>query len=92
MRSKLHIPVIANGEIWNWQDSERCRKITGCDDLMIGRGALNIPNLSKVIKYKAEKSLWHNEVMPLLQSMLIWRMNTIVASIMLLVSNSGYSI
>ncbi|MFD0966139.1 tRNA dihydrouridine(16) synthase DusC [Seminibacterium arietis] len=67
VRSKLHIPVIANGEIWNWQDSERCRKITGCDDLMIGRGALNIPNLSKVIKYKAEKSLWHNEVMPLLQ-------------------------
>ncbi|TDQ59523.1 tRNA-U20a,U20b-dihydrouridine synthase [Mesocricetibacter intestinalis] len=58
VRSKLRIPVIANGEIWNWQDGENCRRITGCEDLMMGRGALNIPNLSRVIKFNAAKMPW----------------------------------
>ena len=40
MRSRLTIPVIANGEIWRWEDSQACLKATGCEDLMVGRGAL----------------------------------------------------
>lgn len=58
IRQKLAIPVIANGEIWSYQDGQNCLNITGCDSLMIGRGALNIPNLSNVIKYDAEKLDW----------------------------------
>ena len=48
-RSRLTIPVIANGEIWRWEDGQACLKATGCEDLMVGRGALNIPNLSLVL-------------------------------------------
>ena len=57
VRERLSIPVIANGEIWHWQDGQDCLSQTGCQDLMVGRGALNIPNLSHVLKSNAEKCL-----------------------------------
>ena len=58
VRERLSIPVIANGEIWHWQDGKDCLSQTGCQDLMVGRGALNIPNLSHVLKSNAEKMSW----------------------------------
>lgn len=58
VRERLSIPVIANGEIWHWQDGQDCLSQTGCQDLMVGRGALNIPNLSHVLKSNAEKIPW----------------------------------
>ena len=58
VRDRLSIPVIANGEIWYWQDGQDCLSQTGCQDLMVGRGALNIPNLSYVLKLNAEKMPW----------------------------------
>ena len=58
VRERLSIPVIANGEIWHWQDAQDCLSQTGCQDLMVGRGALNIPNLSHVLKSNAEKMPW----------------------------------
>ncbi|WP_439242943.1 tRNA dihydrouridine(16) synthase DusC [Lonepinella sp. BR2474] len=58
VRAKLRIPVIANGEIWHYQDAQRCLAITGCQDVMIGRGALTLPNLSYVLKYNQAKSNW----------------------------------
>lgn len=60
VRSKLTIPVIANGEIWHWKDGQKCREVTGCEDLMMGRGALNIPNLSLVIKHNVPQMDWHD--------------------------------
>lgn len=58
IRQRLRIPVIANGEIWHWADGQRCQTISGCEDLMVGRGALNIPNLSYVLKENASKLPW----------------------------------
>lgn len=66
VRERLSIPVIANGEIWHWQDGQNCLSQTGCQDLMVGRGALNIPNLSHVLKSNAEKMPW-NEIQKILQ-------------------------
>ncbi|UAX41580.1 tRNA dihydrouridine(16) synthase DusC [Pasteurella canis] len=66
VRQKLRIPVIANGEIWNWQDGQNCLAATGCHDLMIGRGALNIPNLSTVVKFNQPKMAWE-QVQKILQ-------------------------
>lgn len=54
IRQRLNIPVIANGEIWDWQSAQQCMAISGCDAVMIGRGALNIPNLSRVVKYNED--------------------------------------
>jgi len=58
IRKRLSIPVIANGEIWNYQDGQKCLNMTGCDALMLGRGALNIPNLGSVVKHKQNKLDW----------------------------------
>ncbi|MBA6411876.1 tRNA-dihydrouridine synthase [Parahaliea sp. F7430] len=45
----LSIPVIANGEIWSVEDAKRCREISRCPDLMLGRGALCRPDLARLI-------------------------------------------
>ena len=66
IRRRLTIPVIANGEIWDWQSARACMAVTGCDAVMIGRGALNVPNLSRVVKYNEPRMPWHG-VMQLLQ-------------------------
>ncbi|MEI2265264.1 tRNA dihydrouridine(16) synthase DusC [Erwinia sp. CGal63] len=66
IRQRLSIPVIANGEIWDWQSAQDCLRVTGCDAVMIGRGALNVPNLSRVIKYNEPRLPWP-EVVALLQ-------------------------
>ncbi|EDE1996014.1 tRNA dihydrouridine(16) synthase DusC [Salmonella enterica subsp. enterica] len=66
IRQRLTIPVIANGEIWDWQSVQACMATSGCDAVMIGRGALNIPNLSRVVKYNEPRMSWP-EVVTLLQ-------------------------
>ncbi|MEM6159931.1 tRNA dihydrouridine(16) synthase DusC [Erwinia sp. P6884] len=66
IRQRLTIPVIANGEIWDWQSAQACLAATGCDAVMIGRGALNVPNLSRVIKFNEPRLPWP-EVVTLLQ-------------------------
>jgi len=66
IRQRLSIPVIANGEIWDWQSAQDCLAVTGCDAVMIGRGALNVPNLSRVIKYNEPRMPWP-QVVALLQ-------------------------
>lgn len=66
IRNRLSIPVIANGEIWDWQSAQDCMAETGCDAVMVGRGALNIPNLSRVIKYNDTRMPWP-DVVKLLQ-------------------------
>lgn len=66
IRSRLAIPVVANGEITDWRSAQTCRQVTGCDGVMLGRGALNVPNLSRVIKYREAPMVWP-EVVALLK-------------------------
>ena len=56
IRESVAVPVIANGEVWTPEDYLRCRSVTGCDDVMIGRGAVTDPFLALRIKGRmAEK-------------------------------------
>ena len=50
IRAAVAIPVVANGEIWSVEDARRCREVSGCDMLMIGRGAVTDPGLGLAIK------------------------------------------
>ncbi len=50
--------IIANGEIWDVEDAMACRKISNCDDIMIGRGALASPNLAAMVAGISEKMSW----------------------------------
>lgn len=58
MRESISIPVIANGEVWNVDDFMRIRSITGCEDVMIGRGAMANPFIFLEIK----ESLKQNQI------------------------------
>lgn len=46
----VDVPVIANGEVWTVSDWERCRAVSGCADVMIGRGAVSDPFLALRIR------------------------------------------
>lgn len=46
VRAVVAIPVIANGEIWTVADALRCREVSGCDDIMLGRGMVADPGLA----------------------------------------------
>ena len=46
----MKIPVVANGEIWTVADAQRCRAVSGCDALMLGRGIVADPGLARAIR------------------------------------------
>ena len=58
IRQQVSLPIFANGDIWSRADAERCREVSGCDDIMIGRGALCLPNLVDVIRNGAKPMTW----------------------------------
>jgi len=58
IKQQVNIPVIANGDIFNQSDAQQCREISGCEDIMVGRGALMLPNLGQVVKQEADLMPW----------------------------------
>lgn len=50
IRAAVRIPVVANGEIWTVADAQRCRAVSGCDTLMLGRGIVADPGLGLAIR------------------------------------------
>lgn len=50
IRSAVGLPVVANGEIWTLDDALRCRTVSGCRALMLGRGMVADPGLAGAIR------------------------------------------
>ncbi|ELE2164507.1 tRNA dihydrouridine(16) synthase DusC [Vibrio fluvialis] len=67
IRQKTTVPLIANGEIWNYADGQACIETTGVDSLMVCRGALNVPNLGNIVKHNHSAMPWHEVVDLLLE-------------------------
>lgn len=62
IKQSIAISVIANGDIFSFEDAQRCIEISGCDHLMIGRGALAVPNLGNAIKCTALPFTWQENL------------------------------
>jgi tRNA-dihydrouridine synthase C len=45
----IGVPVVANGDIFSFDDFQKCRETTGCEHFMVGRGALAVPGLARQI-------------------------------------------
>ena len=65
IKHQLTIPVIVNGEIWNAAHAVQAQAESQCSDIMLGRGALALPNLADIIKTGTAPLPW-NEVIDLL--------------------------
>ena len=50
IRAAVRIPLVANGEIWSVEDARLCRQASGCEMLMLGRGAVADPGLALAIR------------------------------------------
>ena len=56
VRAAVRVPVVANGEIWNVDDARRCQQLSGCQDLMLGRGMVTDPGLAQDIRFQLGRS------------------------------------
>ncbi len=77
VRAAVRIPVVANGEIWTVDDARRCRAVSGCEALMLGRGIVANPGLALAIiaSERAGSSpgaLSWGEMLPMLE--VFWRL------------------
>jgi tRNA-dihydrouridine synthase C len=50
IREAVALPVIANGEVWHAAGWRAIRAATGCEDVMLGRGAVADPFLAERIR------------------------------------------
>jgi len=58
IKQQVDIPIVANGEIWNEHDALHCQQQSECENLMLGRGVLAMPNLAQVIKNTEQHMSW----------------------------------
>lgn len=68
IREAVHIPVVANGEVWTAQDARRCREESGCQSLMVGRGLVANPGLARQLRNPAAPAVAWHELLELMQS------------------------
>jgi len=67
IRDAVNIPVIANGEIWNEEDAQRCRDESGCNAIMLGRGIVADPGLALAIRTGKSDGVSWDDMLPLLE-------------------------
>lgn len=58
IKSRVQTPIVANGEIWSRDDAIKCQQLSNCTNLMLGRGALALPNLARCIKFNDASMSW----------------------------------
>ncbi|MEB5965497.1 tRNA dihydrouridine synthase [Comamonas testosteroni] len=57
IREAVGVNVVANGEIWTVEEALRCREVSGCEDLMLGRGIVADPGLALAVRRAVEQGI-----------------------------------
>ncbi|WP_158584018.1 tRNA dihydrouridine synthase [Salinibius halmophilus] len=70
VRKSVNCNVVANGDIWTPEDYDNCRQLSGCSDVMIGRGAVRNPLLVNQIRDRSTSNLSNEQLLALLQKMI----------------------
>lgn len=60
IKQRLTIPVITNGEIFSVSDAQNCINQSQTNNIMLGRGILNIPNLANMIRFNEPAYDWQS--------------------------------
>lgn len=58
IKKHITIDIVANGEIWSAIDAKNCQLKSNCQNIMLGRGALAMPNLALVAKGDEQPASW----------------------------------
>ncbi|MGD9787090.1 MAG: tRNA dihydrouridine synthase [Sulfuricellaceae bacterium] len=66
IREEVALPLVANGDVWTPGDWEKIRQVSGCSDVMIGRGLIILPDLARRIKSGGAPMPWQ-ELLPLVE-------------------------
>ncbi|MGI5308386.1 tRNA dihydrouridine(16) synthase DusC [Rheinheimera sp. WS51] len=67
IKQQVAIPLIANGEIWDRHSALLCQQQANCQDIMLGRGVLAMPNLAQSIRQNTAAMPWPQVLELLLQ-------------------------
>ena len=70
----VQIPLVANGEIWTVQDAVRCRELSGCHALMLGRGIVSDPGLALAIAAATPGQWFAHDKLTSIQTGVSWEM------------------
>lgn len=74
VRQHLSIPVVVNGEIWSDLDADAACADSECFDVMLGRGALAMPDLARQIRSRSSNAAYRElewlDVLDLLEQLL----------------------
>lgn len=57
IREAIAISLMANGEVWTVQDAQQCLAVSGCQDLMLGRGAISNPQLVNSVRNQIQDAM-----------------------------------
>ncbi len=80
VKEHVNIPITANGEIWTIDDYRACQDASGCENIMLGRGAVAMPDLALQIKKMVNKEAYEASDWTLRIEELLWMLKQTIAT------------